>query len=103
MRREAHDTHAANRDAQEKGNRANEEPLKRSYERAVNGEAPVDDADDGLLPSENTTAAASESVPAAEAQPSAADVDAEVAQELASISGSSPARYGSLKGKDHNV
>ena len=102
MRREPHDSHAAHRDAQHKQaqDSAHEEPLKRSYERVVSGEKPVDDATDDALPPDQPTAA--EPGPAAAAQPSAAEIEAEVAQEMAATSGSSPAKYGSLKGKDHN-
>ena len=41
--------------------------------------------------------------PSAVPAQSATEIDAEVAQELAAESGSSPAKYGSRKGKDHNA
>jgi hypothetical protein len=104
MRRESHDSHAAHRDAQRKEAQefAHEEPLKRSYERVVNGEEAPDEMTGEVLPAEQPAPGVAESPHASDAPQSPADVDAEVAQELAAISGSSPAKYGSLKGKDHN-
>ncbi len=105
MRREAQDSHAAHRDAQHKQAQqyAHEEPLKRSYERVVSGDEAIDDAADDALPPDELTAESSQPAPVAAAPRSAAAIDAEVAQDLAASTGSSPAKYGSLKGKDHTA
>ncbi|HEY4321529.1 MAG TPA: hypothetical protein VGM77_10165 [Gemmatimonadales bacterium] len=106
MRREQHDSHAAHKDEQHKETHvhADSEPRSRAFERNVEGvskfsdDATVDPADADLA----MPPATRDPTPVREAIETQEGADREVDQELAWVSGSSEAKYNSLKKEDTN-